>query len=363
MSRLFPRRSGLVTWLAGLALLLMWAPRAGAVRVADVPNPQVTRGGWVIDVAGVLSLPVIDSLDAISRRLAEDQGAQLAFAIVPETSGEDPKAFASALFQRWSVGRASADDGILVLLVTEARRIEVETGYGVEGVLPDARVGRILDRSVVPHFRNGDWGAGLIAGAEEFSSAIRSGESMAADAAAPASGRSRAFQVVGRILGLMATLAGVAAWFRWLRFCPKCRRPMRLLGEIEDDAYISLLDRLEETLRSVDHRVWRCDPCGIFTVEQRRALFTSFDDCPNCFRRTRSVERVTLRPATKTHEGLAQVDRRCRNAACGHHESVREPIARIVESSGSSGGSSSGSSSGGSFGGGSSGGGGAGRSF
>lgn len=355
---------------AAAALLIAGATPAAAVRPTDVPDPRAARGGWVTDVAGALDPATRDSLDALAGALSERQGAQMAFAIVPETSGEDPRAFATALFQHWGVGRAGVDDGLLVLVVTEARRIEVETGYGLEGVLPDARVGAILDQSVVPHFRQGDLGGGLLAGARAFAAVIVAGpeaevQRLAAAATSRAEERRRVRDVLIWVFGLLAVLASGGWLVRNVRFCPKCRRVMRRYDERSDDAWLSVAERLEETLKSVDHRVWRCEPCGILTVEHARRLLSSYEDCPQCSRRTVQVERVTVRPASTSREGLAEVTRRCQNTPCGYHDRRHEVLARIVaaSSSGGSFGGSSGGSRGGSFGGGRSGGGGAGRSW
>jgi len=350
------------------------ASPAAALQPTDVPDPRATRGGWVSDVANALSPATRDSLDALSAALAERHGAQMAFAIVPETGADEPRAFATALFQRWRVGRAGVDDGLLVLVVTEARRIEVETGYGLEGVLPDGRIGTILDQSVVPRLRAGDLGGGLLAGARAFATAIvagpeaaaqRTAAMAAAEAASRAASRRRVRDVLVWVLGLLTALAGVGWLVRHVRFCPRCRRVMRRFDERGDDAWLSVAERLEETLKSVDHRVWRCEPCGILTVEHARRVFSSYEDCPQCARRTVKVERVTVRPATTSREGLAEVTRRCQNTPCGYHDRRHEALARISTSSSGAGGSFGGSrgSSGGSFGGGRSGGGGAGRSW
>ena len=355
----------------GLALSLLASSPAAALRVEDVPDPRAARGGWVADLPGLLAPATLDTLDAIASALSSRRGAQLAIAIVPETGGQDPRAFATALFRRWGVGRAHADDGVLILVVSGSRRIEVETGYGVEGILPDGRVGAILDRHVIPRFREADWDAGLIAGARAIADVIASAPPDAPLAGAEAPKPDRGQRALPWMLGILAGLGLVIAGRRLLRLCPRCRRPMRILSEREDDAYLSIAERLEETLHSVDHRVWRCDACAILTVEHARVFFSALQDCPMCHRRTLKTDRVTIRRATSTREGLAEVRRRCQNAACSYSDKRHESIPTIDDSSssssgwggsGASGGSGSGSS-GGSFGGGSSGGGGAGRSW
>lgn len=351
--------------IAAAAALLasLLASPCPAVLPEDVPDPRQVRGGWVSDQAGLLSPAGISALDAIADSLSRSHGAQLAIVTVGETGDRDPRSFATALFQRWGIGRAGVDDGILILVVRDARRIEVETGYGIEGVLPDGRVGALLDRAVIPRFREGDWEGGLIAAAEGIASAVRSG-------ASPESPPARTPAASGPgplpwIAGVLTAIVGGVLLRRRLRICPKCRRPMRRLSEQQDDDYLSLAERLEETLHSMDHRIWRCDRCAILTVEHARRLFSAFEQCPDCHRRTVEVQRVTVRAATTSREGLAEVTKHCRNAPCRFHARLREVLPRVEvsSSSGGSGGGSSRGSSGGSFGGGRSGGGGAGRSW
>ena len=95
---------------------------------------------------------------------------------VRDTASEaSPKDFATALFNHWGIGKAEADNGVLWLHSVGDRRVEIETGYGVEGILPDARVGRIIDDVVIPDFRRDDFDGGTLAGVEALI-AVLSGE-------------------------------------------------------------------------------------------------------------------------------------------------------------------------------------------
>ena len=101
----------------------------------------------------------MDQLEQISRQIDRQTGAQVALVIVASLAGEPVTEVRNRLFEAWGVGRAD-DRGLLILHALEERRIEVEAGYGLEGVLPDARVGAILDASVMPHFEAGDFFSG-----------------------------------------------------------------------------------------------------------------------------------------------------------------------------------------------------------
>ncbi|GAI77946.1 unnamed protein product, partial [marine sediment metagenome] len=69
--------------------------------------------------------------------------------------------FVNRLYEAWGIGKKGEDKGILILLTVKERRVRIETGYGVEGILPDGLVGEILDRYVVPYLKQGDYGKGL----------------------------------------------------------------------------------------------------------------------------------------------------------------------------------------------------------
>ncbi len=107
----------LCAWL----LVAAWTPAA-------VPDPR--PGGLVVDPAGVLDPATEAALDARLRALRADRGAEVALVVLDDVVGA-PKAFATALFNRWRLGDAARDDGVLVLMVMGQRRLEIETRWGV----------------------------------------------------------------------------------------------------------------------------------------------------------------------------------------------------------------------------------------
>lgn len=142
--------------LLGLCLLT-----ASAVLAAKWPRPT----GYVGDYAGVFSGAQKAKLEGVLGRLSRGTGAQIAVVTVPSVEGGDVKGAAVDLFQSWGIGQKGKDNGVLFLCSVDDRRVEVEVGYGLEGILPDAKVGRILDQFVIPLFRQGDLAGGLTQGA------------------------------------------------------------------------------------------------------------------------------------------------------------------------------------------------------
>lgn len=127
----------------------------------DWPAPN----GFINDYAGVLTAAEKQNLDALVFTLKQKTGAEMAVAIVKTVAPLDAKTYAVKLFEKWKIGQKGKDNGLLILLALEERRVEIEVGYGLEGVINDAKAGEILDKYVVPFFKTGEFGAGLYNGA------------------------------------------------------------------------------------------------------------------------------------------------------------------------------------------------------
>ncbi|MBM3266859.1 MAG: TPM domain-containing protein, partial [Candidatus Sericytochromatia bacterium] len=161
----------------GTVLCLLAA--AVAYSVGDVANPR-SRGSWIADEAGVIPEAAEVELNRRIDSLDRDLGVEIAVVTVPEVD-TTPKEFATALFNRWGVGKRRADNGLLVLLVRDRRRLEMETGYGLEPILPDGWLGGMQQKKMVPRFKAGDFGGGLVAGVEAVESKLREAPAEAAE--------------------------------------------------------------------------------------------------------------------------------------------------------------------------------------
>jgi uncharacterized protein len=139
------------------ALLPGAAPAQQLVAIPPLSSP-------VTDVAGVLTPEQVATLDARLRAFEQAKGSQVAVLVVPTTQPEEIEQYAIRVAEAWKLGREGVDDGALLLVATGDRRVRIEVGYGLEGVLPDATANRIIDEAVVPAFRNGDYYGGIDAG-------------------------------------------------------------------------------------------------------------------------------------------------------------------------------------------------------
>ena len=145
-----------------LALLLCWAGAA----LALVAVPPLT--GRVVDQTGTLSAADVDSLTQTLKDLETRKGSQIAVLIVPTTDGEAIEQFSLRVAEAWKIGRKKIDDGALLVIAKNDRRLRIEVGYGLEGALTDATTKRIIDEDITPKFKAGDFGGGVAAGVDRM---------------------------------------------------------------------------------------------------------------------------------------------------------------------------------------------------
>src|ERR1700709_109469 len=133
-------------WLA--CILLVLAPVA--VLTAESVNSLPAPTGYVNDFAGVLSPSTIQGVDALCAQVDRKAHAQIAVVTIKTLEGDQSiEEFATQLEEKWKVGPKGTDRGVLMILVMTPRRGRIEVGYGLEGILNDAKVGDI-GRSMVP---------------------------------------------------------------------------------------------------------------------------------------------------------------------------------------------------------------------
>ena len=145
-----------------LALLLCWAFAA----FADVAVLPLT--GRVVDQTGTLSSSDIDSLTQTLRALELRKGSQVAVLIVPTTEPETIEQYSIRVAEAWKIGRKKIDDGALLVVAKNDRKLRIEVGYGLEGALNDATTKRIIDEIITPKFRSGDFAGGISAGVDRI---------------------------------------------------------------------------------------------------------------------------------------------------------------------------------------------------
>jgi uncharacterized protein len=209
-----------VLFLALLLPFLLWA--------AEIP-PLKAR---VTDLTNTLNAQQRGALEQSLAEFEARKGAQVAVLMVPTTQPETVEQYAVRVQEAWKLGRKGVDDGVLLVVAKNDRKVHIEVGYGLEGILPDAIAKRIIENDIVPRFKEGDFYGGIRAGADRIMRVVE-GEKLPPPIARPhpqaegfdfgwivplfilvliGGGILRA--IFGRFLGsgIIGTVAGVAGW-------------------------------------------------------------------------------------------------------------------------------------------------------
>lgn len=166
-----------------LALMLCWSMLALAgIARADVAVPALS--GRVVDQTMTLSQDQQAALDSKLRDFETRKGSQIAVLIVPTTAPESIEQFSIRVAEAWKIGRKKVDDGAILLVAKDDRKLRIEVGYGLEGALTDATSRRIIDEIITPRFKAGDFPGGIAAGVDQIIKVI-DGEPLPAPAARP----------------------------------------------------------------------------------------------------------------------------------------------------------------------------------
>lgn len=398
--------------LLGESLLAQYTPES-------IPNPKRQGRGYVSNPDNIISPTEVARLNHLLAELEDSTTAQVALVIVQSIGVANPKDFAHELFNTWGIGRAENDNGLLIFTVMDQRRTEFETGYGLEGVLPDVVCYRIGMQELVPEFREGRYGQGLMntverirltledpAAAEEITANPNIKVNPYADGTLLSDAQwllllysvfalGLSVYLIGRIrnvirsreelydkyldlrklhygiyflllpLPYMLIYIFIRRRLKKLRYQPRFSResgaPLHLLTEQEEDAYLEAGQITEEDIGSVDYDVWATEAGDDLLILRYQKRYTRYSACPKCDYVTyyHAFSR-TVRQATYSSAGRRKVVHQCKN--CYHQDVQFRTIPKKTRSgSSSSGGSRSGGSS--SWGGGRSGGGGAGVSW
>lgn len=350
------------------ALILLLSAAAGAEPLTSIPNPRTRDGTWVTDMSGTLRADTIARLNSTIGEFERTNGAEMAVVVIRSLDGLPIEETAVKLFELWKIGKERKDNGLLLLWSTGDRRVRVEVGYGLEGALPDGKVGAILDARVIPKFKSGEFDEGLLAGVDALLSAARD-EPVELPSPRSESYGSDSPGIVAVVIGVLGVggiplgIGSMFGFWKWRRLhrrrCPACQTLMTRLGESDDDALLEEGQQAEERVKSVDYDVWKCGACGHHFALRYPKWFSSHSKCTQCHNRTKSSTEQVITAATTSSSGSARVVETC--AFCTFHREYTKVLPRIESSGSSSSGSSSGGSS--SFGGGGSGGGGASRGY
>lgn len=222
---------------------MRWRPRARAVLPAcllllaaasavalEVPY----LSGRVVDEAGMLSPQSRQQVETELAALERDTGAQVAVLTIPTLEDEALEDYSLRVAETWKLGRAEADDGVLLLIARDDRKMRLEVGYGLEPKLTDLAANRILDEVIRPRFRQGDFDGGVEAGVAAVAAVVREGEAALPEpepatpggdmAQAPLPARIFGLLIFVTVVGVFSLAAlsssGCQGWFLYLFLVP-----------------------------------------------------------------------------------------------------------------------------------------------
>ena len=175
---------------------------------AQVAVPELSRR--VTDLTATLSADQVAALESKLAAFEAKKGSQIAVLIVPTTQPEDIAQFGIRVADQWKIGRKKVDDGVILIVARDDRKLRIEVGYGLEGAIPDAIAKRVIAETITPFFKTGDFYGGIDAGVQQLMGLIE-GEPLPPPAAADNTGGNDgafAILIVGGIVAgwLLSTL-------------------------------------------------------------------------------------------------------------------------------------------------------------
>ena len=155
------------------------APANGVLAAGNVAAPASgfpALTGRVVDNASLLSVADEARLSGDLAALEQRTSDQLVIVTVPSLDGQTIEAFATALGNHWRIGQRDKDNGVLLVVAPNERKVRIAVGYGLEAILTDSRAQEIIDRHLLPAFRNSEFTAGISAAIREVAAILVSAE-------------------------------------------------------------------------------------------------------------------------------------------------------------------------------------------
>ncbi len=120
------------------------------------------------DLTGTLSAQQKGDLESRIAAYESRRGSQIAVLLLPSTKPEEIEQYSIRVAEAWKIGRKGVDDGLILLVAKDDRRLRIEVGYGLEGVIPDSVAKRVIDEKITPRFRDGDFYGGVRDGVDQL---------------------------------------------------------------------------------------------------------------------------------------------------------------------------------------------------
>ena len=367
----------LIAFILGFTIL----STAATYTPSSVPDVhRADRRDFVANPDGILSPAAVANLNSLMARMRRDLTVEpMVVAVDDIDHPDDISEFATELFGLWGLGKSDKDNGLLLLLVKDRRKVTIRTGYGLEGILPDITCGRIIREVIAPAAADGDYDSavlgaiGLISNIlsdPEVAEEYRSKQADVDDNDLTADEAFRlyiyfaflmAFVMLAILLIRLALLRGksdyekyiavdpMKSWYLVLsaagigipliasvplllclnhwrnhaRNCPNCSTRMKKVDEVHDNDYLTPAQDLEERIGSVDYDVWLCPDCGETDILAYNLPSSTYVECDRCHARTaRPTGYRVITPPTATRPGRGVREFECLNC----HHKRQEPF-------------------------------------
>lgn len=374
-----------------LTLLTSFHISARSYDPDELAMPNLMAGEYIADPENLLSTSTRSQVNHLLNNVRAQTTAEVGVAIVPDLGDMDIEEYSNKLYDLWKIGKADNSNGVLLIISPGSRQARIQTGYGTEGVIPDAVADRIMRHQIIPAMRNGDLDAAVSGASEEiariltdpeYADELKSAQKgygtqteglSAEDKEALKSafyGLASIIFVAGGItlifmwrsnrknprqkkilsyrnmvwiliaLGLLSLGSGLIwSLIGWLIYrkarntadpCPNCGNTGRrhLTGN-EASIYLTPAQQTETRLKSRNHDVWKCDQCGEVTVDSMDNPFSNYTECDKCGTKAMHiVENRTLVHALPNRKGVGERVYRCEH--CGNERRERYIINRDV---------------------------------
>ncbi len=293
------------------------------------------------------------------------------------------ESFVTHLFNKWGVGNAERNDGAMLLVAVNDRKVRIEVGSGFGDKL-NAPTKRIIDSQIIPNFKRGDYSTGILEGARALGEELKKwkpaaeaddmtvsttpapndiaapiseavAEAVAAPIAAPTlppvpvqspappvSFRPPApirpayqdapnqFKRIQNGL-IVAMFGGIGLAFVGLLFtrsnrCPQCKTQMQLLDPRRDHERLNHGQVMEETLNTVDYQFYRCAQCGHEDMRRKQRFFSGYGQCPRCSYHTLKQDQRVINYPTRYAVGAKLVTQDCKNCQYHNEDTIIMPM-------------------------------------
>ncbi len=332
-----------------------------------MPNVNLeNRYEFVSDPAGLMSEGAKEKVNRELWNIRQQTTVETVVAIPPSIGDMTIEEWSEQLFTLWGIGKKDRDNGLLIVIAPEQRKARIQTGYGMEGVLPDIACKNIIGLKIIPAMRENNLDLAVEGAVNLIGEAVTDpsvAEELRSDLADNYSGNvdSLSGEELWSYVKIIAACAfvftlsifilnlftqrkrdnyhkairwrdllpifaggtlfslGSAVPFLILAFllyryyrtrrrkCSTCGAAMNRLGEVEDNELLSASQDFEEKIDTVDYDVWECPECGTVERYPFKKKQTKYTECPNCHTIAMcEIGNRTLRPATTQSSGMGE---------------------------------------------------------